>query len=439
MGKEGSISYYPVFYVKVEQPRIIPELSSDSIPSVFSQNPFGAYMLLNSSGHLEWVLCSSYDGVSWDELKEKRGWRSIQVDGTRLFFAGNSKFEEGDGIIDILVANFLSEAGVNISAGLMEGWNAGLKKLYDDSGARAHLFSQLIPELGGHAALYDSYIESLIQELTSVDDMKLELDPNRDGGTLGIQVTFAPGTRLNRIVSRESRSDLEVAEFVPANAKEFVVGAIDGIFAANYLNFHYKASGSVEHEVFQRIRNGFDRLDGGVIDRWDGSWAKWTPEGMDEDVLLLGGDFQSSDLNEIFDMFAAVDLSAINMAFRLDEDNTVVGFTRIRSFDIFESENGDADGIDPRRFYFAVGQGKLVIAESEDYLIELVFQLNRREGIRNSAKSMINQTDGAVVNRFESGMRSGSVRFSEGSIQYKRTDSMELAHAMLVGLIHLLR
>lgn len=439
MGQEGSGSYHPVFYVKVEQPTMIADLSSDSIPSAFSENPFGVYVLMNPSGYLEWVLCSSHDNGTWDELKEERGWGSIQGDGTRLFFSGDSKLENGDGIINVLLANFRSTADINITAGLMAGWNAGLKHLYDDSGARAHLVSQLIPELGDHADLYDAYSESLIQELTSVDDLMLEADPNRDGRALEIQLTFAPGTRLNRIVSRESRSDLSVAEFVPGDAKQFVVGAVDGIFAANYLNFHYKASGNVEHEAFQKIRDGFDQLDGGVIDRWDGSWAKWTPEGLNEEVLLLGGDFQSSDLTELFDMLGAVDLGAANMAFRLDEDNTVVGFTRIRSLDIFESESDDAGTTDPKRYYFAVGQGKLAIAESEDYLIELVFQLNRRVGVRNSAKSMINQEDGAVVNRFEAGMRVGSVRFSGGSIQYRRTGSTELAHAMLVELINKLR
>lgn len=437
--KDVAERYYPVFYVKVEQPTMVPTLSSDSIPFEFPRNPFGVYVLLSSSGHLEWVLCSNQERGTWHDLKVERGWGSIPVDGTRLFVAGDSKLEVSDGIIDVLLEHYRSEASMNITAGLMPGWNAGLKELYDDSEARAHLFSQLMPELREHADLYDAYIELIIQELTSVDDLAVKADPNRDGGALEIQVVFAPGTRLNRIVSRESRSDLSVAEFVPGDAKQFVIGAVDGIFAANYLNFHYKASGNVEHEVFQKIREGFDQLDGGVIDRWDGSWAQWTPEGMEEAVLLLGGDFQSSDLNEIFDMFAAVDLDAANVAFRLDEDNTVVGFTRIRSLDIFESESDDWGAAYPKRYYVAIGQGKLVIAESEDYLIELVFQLNRRQGIRNSAKNMINQADGAVVNRFESGRRVGSVSFLDGSFQYKRTGSTELAHAMLVQLIDRLR
>ena len=436
--QEGVAEHYLLAFVRVDNPRLIPAIHSESVPQVFSQSPFAVYLLMNRSGAPEWILCSS-DGNDWDAVAEERFWNSLDVNDIRLFFSSESEFEQDDSVISTLLTHFRVRASANVSAGLLRGWNPALKLLYDDLEARSSVFSEVIPGLSEYADLYDDYVVFLAQELMSIRDISVEMNPNSDGGTTRVDVAVTPNTRLSRLISRESRSDMSILDFVPRDAQAMVFGAVDGIIATNFLNYHYKGTGKVKHDVFRAIRNGFDQLDGGVIDRWDGSWVRWTPDGSDQEVLMLGGDFQSSDLSELFDMFSNVDLKALNLAFVLDEGNSIVGFTRIRSFDLYGSIGDGSGNSDPKRYYFTVGQGKLVIAESEDYLIELVFQLNRRVGIKGSAKEMLEESSRDVVRRFESGEPVGFVRFTDNGIQYERSDSTELAQALLVTWINKLR
>ena len=426
-------------YIHVQEPDALVDISS-SIPTVFQDNSFSIYLLTSASSPLEWILCTeSDDSIAWSDISNERNWTFANIPGYRLFFSQSSNLKTEASVIESVKTHLIAEASTSISVGLLPGWNAGLKLLYDNEKARTQLFTCLYPGSANHSLEYADYLQWFAQELMSLNSLDLSIDNVGNEKKTTLRITTIPGTRLNRLVSRKGEGNQSVLDFVPANAANIIYGSIDGIFAGSYFNYHFQATNMIENDLFRNLRSGLNQLDAGIIDRWDGSWVKWSAEGSEASHLILGGDFQSSDLGELFDMFSGVDLFGSPISIQLDEENSVVGFSRIRSLDIYDSEIEDVRNSRPlHRFFFCVAQGFLVISDSDSELIDLVFSLNSRSVVKDSARKLVPPDPIFAISSFENGDSVGSVRMNDGRIFYEKTGGLELTNPLIVRFINIL-
>lgn len=426
-------------YLRVQDSQALLE-SSTSIPTVFQDNSFSIYLLISASPPLEWILCTKdVDSAAWSDISNERNWTFTDISGYRLFFSEFSNLKAEVSVIEFVKTHLGTDPSTSISGGLLPGWNAGLKLLYDDEKGRTQLFEHLFPQAAEHSLEYADYLQWFAQELMSLNSLDLSIDTIGNKNMTSLRIATIPGTRLYRLVSRKGEGSQSALDFVPANAGNLVYGSIDGLFAGSYFNYHFQATDMIEHDLIQNVRSGLNRLDAGVIDRWDGSWVKWSTQGSEASLLILGGDFQSSDLGELFDMFSGVDLFETPISIQLDEENTVVGFSRIRSLDIYDSENEDFENSERmHRFFFCVANGFLVISDSDSELIDLVFSLNSRSVLKNSARKLIPPDQIFAISSFESGEKVGSVGMNDGRIFYEKTGGLEQTNSLIVRIINIL-
>jgi len=427
-------------YLRVQEPEALSEILSSPIPEVFQQTSFSIYLLSTPGSPLEWILCSKEeDSAAWREISTEKNWSFMDISGYRLFYSESSKLKEEVSVIEFLEIHLGADVSSGISGGLLPGWNAGLKRLYDDAPSRIQLFDRMFPEMVDHSVEYADYLQWIAQELMSINSLILNIDPLGEDRKVSLRMSTVPGTRLYRLLSRKVGGSQAVLDFVPSNAESLVYGSIDGIFAGNYMNYHFKATNVIDHDLFQTLRFGVNQLDAGVIDRWDGSWATWTPKGSEAKQLLLGGDFQSSDLGELFDMFSLVDLSGTRFSIQLDEENSIVGFSRIRSLDLYDNQIQDIEDSKPmRRYFFCVAQGFLIISDSDSELIDLAFKINSRSLLKDSAKSLVAQDSTIAMSRIENGHKVGSLQMNDGRIFYQQEGRLELANYMVTRIINIL-
>jgi|GEM_PF-2345637 len=426
-------------YLRVQEPQVLLETSS-LVPTVFQENTFSIYLLNSFSSPLEWILVTKAgESAAWLDISTKNNWSLTDIPGYRLFFVESSKLKEEVAVIEFVKTHLDTATSTSLSGGLLPGWNAGLKQLYNNEKARIRLFERLFPGAADHSIDYADYLQWFAQELMSLSSVMLSIDKLGNEGKTTLRVSVVPGTRLYRFVSRKGSGSQAVLGFVPSNAEHLSYGSVDRIFASNYMNYYYKGTNLIDHDLFKIVRSGLNQLNAGFFDRWDGSWAKWTPQGAEASLLLLGGSFQSSDLGDLFDMLSAVDLSGTPISIQLDEENTVVGFSLIRSLDLLDSHDQDVGDLRPRRrYFFGVAREFLVISDSDSALIDLVFNINSRNILKDSAQALDLNDPSFTISSFDNENRVASLRMSDERIFYEKKGDSELANSLAVRIINIL-
>lgn len=153
----------------------------------------------------------------------------------------------------------------------------------------------------------------------------------------------------------------------------------------------------------------------------------WTPSEGEERVLLLGGRFLSSDLTDLFEVLSTLPLSDVSASLILDEDNTVVGFTRIRSLQwVDQGETSLLGHLISKPLYLGITNGYFAISESESQIMELIFSLNGRKPLKDSAQPLVEQQKDLSLSIYQDDEMSKSVKLDKGRLVIKLDKSLAL-------------
>ena len=420
---------FMVAYTQVRQPQFVVPQSNVSLPEAFSIHPFSIYQLYHTKHptELETVLCVKLETAEeWKELADKQSWKAVTNGGFVLYIPEQSSIEERPEIQAKIVDHLRYAPDSAASGGLLSEWSFAARYIQNTRGLRETVLGSLSPTLKNQAGDYEMYSQWLIHELTTMESLIWEIDPRQDSGEFAVSIMTKKGSRLNRLFNGASESGSYIFDFVPGDVSKLILGQLNGSHVTSYMNYFFKGTKSLEHETFQAIRSKLNELDPGIFDRWDGTWAVWTPEDSEERVLLLGGGFLSTDLTDLFDILGSLPLSETPVSLRLDQDNMVVGFTRIRSFEwIDEGAISKVGRLLPKPLYFGVANGYLAIAESESHLVDLIFSLNSKKPLKNSAQSLIENQPGLAVGFYQGDEVVKSVDLNRGRLVYRRAETPE--------------
>lgn len=383
-----------IAYTQVRKPTVFIPQAGVSLPSEFSKYPFSIYHLFSShnSNALESVIVVPKDtsGV-WLGLAKERAWVSVEKENLLLFFNEGSALVESTAIQSRIVEHLRFSPSSVASGGLMSDWKSFLQYVQNSTDLRQVVLQAILPLKKNQIAMLGAYSHWLLDELSNIETLVWEVDPTQKAGPFAVSITTKPRSRLNRLFTMATDAPSKVFGFVPNDTAHLNLGWLHSINSNNYFNYFFKGTQGVESESFKAIRNKLNELDAGIFDRWDGSWALWHPDGGDDRLLLLGGRFQASDLSELFEVLAEVPLSGMSAYLDLDKQNSVVGFTRIRSLEwIDEGEESLIGRLLPAGpVYLGISNGFFAISESDTALMELVFKLNARSPLKESALKLL--------------------------------------------------
>jgi hypothetical protein len=421
-----------IAFARVQQPALIAGALSEQ-PVEFSQNPFAIYLLYKTvePSQLHRVICVPSDSaLVWGNLVSLNSWKSLDMGTQTCFVEKGSSLDENNPGIEKVVEFQNSASNSAASVGLLPDTNALLYLLFKDDDLRDAFFGTLLPFIEGKQELYRSYLKWWVQELTSMQSLSISMDSDKEDGAAILSLQSVAGTRLYRLLQNANRATPDLFGYVPGNAPKVTLGQLDAAAATSYWNFIFKGTNLIESEIFKRVHTGLNLLDHGFFDLWDGNFAMWTPPKSQDRILLIGGRYVTTDLSDLFDMLENVSWEETGLSLELDKDNSVVGFTRVRSMDWKREEKNSwlPDTWLNNRFYFAVADGCLVISESESQIIDLVFKLNSRQKIQNSALDLMSGSTSHSIGIYENGAMTGHFQFnSDGMLKFQNQSVESLA------------
>lgn len=429
-----------VAYAEALQPHATLEFGGESIPAEFSENPFSLFLIYNpgSTAVFDWVLCISKDRFNrWEHLSGQSEWRGEDHEDYRFFTRGDGTVLKSNPVVEGILDHQKRNDRPMVSAGLLPGWNSALKDLYANQDSRDLVFSNLWPQLEAHFEEYDPYLLWWIQEFTSVESLQWTFQPSLRGGRSSLEIDVTPGTRLSRLFNQKSKLDASVLGYVPKGVPNLVYGSVDPVSTNNYLNYLFKGTNLVVHAPFKEIRASLDALDSGVFDRWKGNWVKWDSPESESSALLIGGGFLPTDLSEIFDVLSKLDISSLGFGLELDANNSIAGFTRIRSVDVVR-DRGTGSGATPKpnRYYVAIASNGLVVTQTESDMFELIFRLNSRKPLKNSSESLATVNPKLAILTMGAGGSSGTVQLVDGKLIYNQVGTSRSLDRVLTWIVN---
>ena len=415
---------FVVSYTQIRKPSQFIPRSGVTLPNEFSQYPFSVYHVYtgDNASELEPVICISGDAVSaWTALAKEQDWVSVEIDDLTCFVKAGSSL---DGAADAhhTIRDHLRYSPTSVaSGGLMGDWKAFLKHIQYSADSKQAFLESALPFLKGRTESLGGYDLWLLEELSKIEKLVWEVDPSLGPGTFAVSITTEEGSRLSRLLSHSTGDPPKMFGFVPKNASYLNLGWLHGTNANNYFNHFFRATADLEDETFQDIRSKLNALDAGIFDRWDGSWAQWSPKGSEDRLLLLGGRFQASDLTDLFAVLAEVPLSGLSAYLELDTDNSVVGFTRTRSLRwVDEGEPSVIGELIPNQVYLGIANGFLIISESETAIMEHIFTLNSRRPLKESALQLLEERKGFSLREYKAGELTWTVALLRGRLVYRQ-------------------
>ncbi|MCZ6671409.1 MAG: hypothetical protein O7C75_00575 [Verrucomicrobia bacterium] len=431
-----------IAYTKVQQPHQFPNYSGSIIPKEFSENPFSIYLLYQPESELglDWLLCvEEQTADDWESLVSNENLLTIHKGAYYFYVRASSSVDEKSGVLDSVLDHLGETTSTAVIGGLMQGWHPALTHVNENVAASENLLGILWPRLFDHAAQFAPFVQWLASDFKAVESIHWEIDPFMVDGVSTLSMRTASLSRLYRLLDRKPQVKPIIFDFVPKTAEHLVFGSVDGASATNYINYIYRGTRDISDATFKDVRSGLDKLESGIFDRWDGSWAKWKPSGQESSMLLLGGKFLASDLSDLFEVFSELSFGETGLNLRLDENNSVVGFTRIRSLEFEGLPAGFwlGNGV---QYFFGIGNGCLVIAEDENLIIDLIFKLNGKASISDSAQKLVEGNPGLSIASFNKGELTSSVQFTQGRMLFRQkglaSDLDPILGWMINNLLH---
>jgi len=382
-------------YTQVRKPtRLVPQ-AEVSLPQEFSKYPFSVYHVFSShnSTSLESVVVVPKDASGvWTSLAKKRSWVSVETELFVLFIKEGSDLLQSTALHSRIAQHLRFSPSSIASGGLMSDWEPFLTYAQNSAELKQAVLEAVLPLNENLVTEFGEFSHWLLEELSNIQALVWEVDPTQKAGSFAVSITAKQGSRLSRLFTLATGAPSKVFGFVPKDTSKLNLGSLNSINANNYFNHFFKGTKGLESESYSAIRNKLNALDASIFDRWDGSWALWHPNGGDERILLLGGGFQAPDLSELFDVLAEVPFSGLSGQLNLDEQNSVVGFTRVRSLEwVDEGEETLLGRLLPEPIYMGVSNGFVAISESDTALMELVFALNSRRPLKESALKLLEE------------------------------------------------
>jgi hypothetical protein len=382
-------------YTQVRKPSLLIPRAGVSLPQEFSKYPFSVYHAFSShnSTGLESVVVVPKDASGvWTSLAKKRSWVSVEMNNFVLFIKEESDLLESTALHSRIAEHLRFSPSSVASGGLMNDWGSFLAYAQNSVDLKAAALEAVLPLNKNQVAMFGEFSHWLLDELSNIQTLVWEVDPTQKAGPFAISITAKQGSRLSRLFTVATGARSKVFGFVPKETSNLNLGSLHSINANNYFNHFFRGTKGLESESYAAVRNQLNALDPGIFDRWDGSWAVWNPNGGDERLLLLGGRFQAADLSELFEVLGEVPFSGMSGQLILDEQNSVVGFTRVRSLEwVDEGEETLLGRLLPKPIYIGVSNGFVAISESDTALMELVFTLNSRRPLRESALQLLEE------------------------------------------------
>lgn len=415
-----------IAYTQVRKPTQLMPNSGVTLPAEFSKYPFSLYHVFNptDSDQLEPVLAVPLDAASvWKSLANKQSWDAVETETTLLYFKEDSSLLNSTELHTEIVDHLRYAPASVASGGLMGDWKPFLDFIQNSADLKNAFLVAVLPFLENRADLLGDYRDWLLEEFANVNTLIWEIDPEQESGAFAVSISARPGSRLYKLFNRSEGELPKMFGFVPKEPN-IQIGRVDGINANNYFNYFFKGTKSVGEDSFMRIRSHLNEIDSGIFDRWDGSWALWKPGGGEDRLLMLGGRFQASDLTELFEGLSKLPVDDLPFAIDLDKNNSVVGFTRVRSFRWVDFEGQTIVGsLIPNEIYFGISNGFVAISESDTALMELVFSLNSRRPLKESALELIDDKRYESIVEYEDGAISRSVALTRGRLVLKQAST----------------
>ena len=413
---------HPAFlvgYTQIRKPTQLVPQSGVTLPSEFTKYPFSLYHVFNGGAQdqLEPVLAVPGDAASvWRSLAKDQAWEVVETETVQLYFKNGSTLVEEKEIQNQIVDHLRYAPASVASGGLMGDWKAFLDYLHNSADLKNAFLVAVFPFLEDREETLGDYRDWLLEEFSNVNSLVWEIDPEQESGAFAVSVSARPGSRLYKLFNRDEGELSGMFGFVPKKP-DLQLGRVDGITANNYLNYFFKGTSTVGDDSFLRIRNKLNKIDPGIFDRWDGSWAHWEAGTGGERLLLLGGRFQATDLTEIFEGLSDLPVDGLPFFIELDRKNSVVGFTRVRSFEWMDLDEQTLIGtLIPKPIYFGISNGFAAISESDTALMELVFTLNSRRPLKESAADLFDDKRYESILEYEDGEIMRSVTLTRGRL-----------------------
>ena len=424
-----------VSHMQVRKPsQLIPAIES-TLPAEFSKYPFSIYHVFSAknNGTLEPVVCVPADSAAvWQSLAKKQEWLEIEQESFRMYFQAGSSLGDSAAFHSRILDHLRVAPSSVASGGLLSDWKAFLGYIQNSTDLRTHFLNAAFPFMENFSETLGAYSHWLLNELSNIESLEWEVDPSQGTSAFVISASTSRGSRLHRLFGAPSGDPTKLFGFVSDDHSNLNLGWLHSANATNYFNHFYRGTLDVENTSFRAIRGKLDVLDAGIFDRWDGSWALWNPNNGEDRLLLLGGRFQPSDLTELYEVLAEVPWGEISGSLELDEDNSVVGFTRIRSFEWNdEGEPSLVSLLVPRKVYFGIANGFVAISESDSALTELIFALNSRKPLRNSALSFFEDEKGYSMRDYRNEKLVGAVTLDEGRMVLRQNSPPDWFYSFL--------
>ena len=397
----------------------IPPAQLEGLPDAFSKPPYALYWIYDDGAEsvLQWAIGVPVSAASnWTTVADNQGWKTVANQGRQFFFAADSSFANQDSLFASLQVPGTGTSLRGNQMHLGSGWRPALQGMLQDREDSSAFLKDLpwIPE--AQIAELIPWAEWWLAELAQVTSMSWTFDAGAGEGMSSIALQTQAGTRLSRSLSQDPAPEMRILDFVELDQEKLRFGNFNAARLTSYFNYWYRGTALLEQTAYADIRTALDPLDSGFFDLWDGSWALWQRDESGGSMLLLGGRYLSGDLDQLFTVLANLDLQPFGKHFVLDDNNTIVGFSRIRSLEWYSSESGALLA----QWYFSVSNGCLLIADNEQQIVEKVFQLNSRRPVTNSARSLHDQSSGMSAMHFEDGNLVASIEFNEGGLNYRK-------------------
>ena len=424
-----------VSYMQVRKPsQLIPAMES-TLPGEFSKYPFSIYHVFSAENPdtLEPVVCVPVDSSAvWQSLAKKQEWLEVEHESIRMYFQAGSSLGDSASVHARIVDHLRVAPPSVASGGLMSDWKAYLGYIQNSTDLRSEFLGAVFPFLENFADTLGAYSHWVLNELSNIESLAWELDSSQGTYPFVLSATASRGSRLYRLFSAPFGEPTKLFGFVADDHSKLNLGWFHSANTTNYLNHLYRGTLDIENASFKAVRGKLNVLEADIFDRWDGSWALWNPDGGEDRLLLLGGRFQASDLSELYEVLAEVPWGEVSGSLELDEDNSVVGFTRIRSFEWKdEGEPSPVSLLVPRRVYFGVVNGFVAISESDSALTELIFSLNSRRPLRNSALTFFEDGKNFSVRDYRNEELAGTVTLDNGRMVLRQNSPPDWFYAFL--------
>ena len=435
-GQTSSLNTFAIAYAQVHQPLFVPELSENDIPAVFSQNAFSIYFIYNKTGlvRLEWILLvDESNEAAWEQTAKENNWNAVAKDSIQFFARENSSVLTETSVLEFISAHSQTPTESATTGGLLPFWNTALQHIWENADASETLLTELFPESDGLPGEFSTYLQWWVEELSGAS-VSWQTDPHIGDGQTSVSLDAAPGTRLYRVIETRSSSDLSILDFVPINAGNVAFSQVNGTRMINYFNHLYKGTENILNDSTINAREQLSKLDTGIFDRWDGSCIKWTLDRSGPSFLMLGGYFLPTDLSDLFNMLSELDLEEFGITIRLDDDNTVVGLSRVRSLEIIWHPS-NTDEPESTTYYLAIGNGFMVVAEEDLQMIDLIFRLNSRDKVKDSIRRLIDRNSELAVAFFENNKAKTSLEFSNSRMIFRQAGISNEINTGLVAVI----